>query len=63
MRRVTIDEVAERAGVSVATVSRAVRGLPNVSPATRKRVLQAAGELKYRPDPNASRLAAGKSGV
>ena len=59
----TIDDVARESGVSVATVSRAVRGLPNVSPVTRQRVLEVASKLRYRPDPNASRLAAGKTGV
>lgn len=59
--RATIDDVARAAGVSLATVSRALRGLPNVSPATRQRVLDAAESLHYRPDPNASRLAAGAS--
>lgn len=63
MARVTIDDVARESGVSVATVSRAVRGLPNVSPVTRQRVLEVAAQLRYRPDPNASRLAAGKTGV
>lgn len=58
---VTILDVARAAGVSVATVSRALRGLPNVAPATRERVVAAATELAYRPDPNAARLAAGRS--
>ncbi len=57
----TIEDVAAAAQVSVATVSRAVRGLPNVAPATRTRVLQVARELSYRADPNASRLAKGRS--
>lgn len=57
----TIDDVATEAGVSVATVSRALRGLPNVAPATRARVLEAAARLSYRPDPNAARLAAGRT--
>lgn len=57
----TITDVAERAGVSVATVSRALRGLPNVSPATRDRVRRAADELAYVVDPSASRLAAGRT--
>ncbi|HSJ27569.1 MAG TPA: LacI family DNA-binding transcriptional regulator [Acidimicrobiia bacterium] len=61
MARVTIEKVAERAGVSVATVSRALRGLPNVSPATRDRVVRVAEMLNYRPDPNAARLAAGRT--
>lgn len=59
--RATIEHVAERAGVSVATVSRALRGLPNVAASTRARVEAAALELSYRPDPNASRLAAGRT--
>ena len=56
---VSIGDVADRAGVSVATVSRALRGLPNVAEGTRERVLRAAAELDYVVNPNASRLAAG----
>lgn len=40
-----------------------MRGLPNVSPATRRRVLDAAGELNYTPHPSAAHLAAGKTGL
>ncbi len=57
----TIDDVARRADVSVATVSRALRGLPNVAPSTRMRVLQAAEELQYVSNPSASQLAGGRS--
>ncbi|MGH1489436.1 MAG: LacI family DNA-binding transcriptional regulator [Acidimicrobiales bacterium] len=60
---ITIEDVAAAASVSVATVSRALRGLPNVAPSTRDRVLDAASRLEYRPDPNASRLARGRSGA
>lgn len=55
----SISDVAAHAGVSVATVSRALRGLPNVAESTRRRVLRAAAELDYVVNPNASRLAAG----
>lgn len=58
---VTIEEVARRANVSVATVSRALRGLPNVAPSTRLRVEEVARELNYRVDTYASRLATGRS--
>jgi LacI family transcriptional regulator, repressor for deo operon, udp, cdd, tsx, nupC, and nupG len=54
----TIEDVARSAGVSVATVSRALRGLPNVAPSTRDRVMAAAAELQYVAHPQASRLAA-----
>ena len=60
-RRATIEDVASGAGVSVATVSRALRGLPNVAISTRERVNAVAASMHYRPDPAASRLAAGRT--
>lgn len=57
-----IDDVAKLAGVSTATVSRALRGLPVVSEETRARVVQAAAALGYVASPNASRLAGGRTG-
>ena len=48
-RRVTIIDVAERAGVSRQTVSRAMNDLVGISAETRERVLAAATELNYRP--------------
>jgi LacI family transcriptional regulator, galactose operon repressor len=47
--RVTIDTVAARAGVSRATVSKAVNGRSDIAPDTRDRVLRAIEELGYRP--------------
>ena len=58
---VGIDDVARRAGVSTATVSRALRGLPEVREETRQRVLRAAAELNYAPSPSASSLASGRT--
>ena len=45
-------EIAEKAGVSAATVSRALRGLHHVNENTRKKIIDAARELDYpiRPD-------------
>jgi LacI family transcriptional regulator len=45
----TIAEVARRAGVSTATVSRALTGSVPVRPATRRRVMAAVDELGFRP--------------
>mgnify|MGYP000952985312 CR=1 FL=1 len=45
----TLHEVAERAGVSIATVSRVARGLDQISDETRARVQAAIDELNYRP--------------
>ena len=59
---ITIRDVAQAAGVSTATVSRALRGLPNVDDATRDRVQQVARELDYVVSPSASRLASGRTG-
>ncbi|HEX6969310.1 MAG TPA: LacI family DNA-binding transcriptional regulator [Micromonosporaceae bacterium] len=56
-----IDDVAREAGVSTATVSRALRGLPTVAGPTRQRVLQAAARLGYIASPSASRLAGGRT--
>ena len=47
---VTLQDIADRLGVSVATVSRALAGYDDVAPATRQRVLQAAQEMGYRPN-------------
>jgi LacI family repressor for deo operon, udp, cdd, tsx, nupC, and nupG len=57
----SIEDVARLAGVSIATVSRALRGLPDVATATRDRVLAAAHELDYIASPFAARLASGRA--
>ncbi|MDP9888527.1 LacI family DNA-binding transcriptional regulator [Pseudarthrobacter enclensis] len=58
---VSIEDVAAAAGVSTATVSRAVRGLPRVSPATREKILEVAGNLGYVASSSASGLATGRT--
>lgn len=59
---ITIKDVADAAGVSTATVSRALRGLPNVDTTTRERIQRIATELDYVISPSASRLASGRTG-
>jgi DNA-binding LacI/PurR family transcriptional regulator len=55
MAKVTIYTVAERAGVSISTVSLAINAPHRVSEATRARVVAAAGALGYRSGPAAPR--------
>lgn len=55
--RVTLDSVAELAGVSPATVSRSLRNDPRISEATKKTVLKAARTLNYVPNLSARELA------
>ena len=55
--------MARVAGVSVATVSRALRGLDRVSPETRERVLRVAEDLHYVASPTATSLASGRTRV
>ena len=52
----TIKDVAERAGVSTATVSRALTGSTSVKPELRNRIRLAVEELGYRPNRLASNL-------
>jgi LacI family transcriptional regulator len=58
-QRVTIQDVAQQAGVSIATVSRVLNDHPDVSPVTRDEVLRSARELGYsgarRPDGRVAR--------
>jgi len=59
---ITIKDVADAAGVSTATVSRALRGLANVDASTRERIQRIADDLDYVISPSASRLASGRTG-
>lgn len=61
--RVTSFDVAERAGVSQSTVSRALSGSAVISEATRDKVLGAAQELGYFVDERAARLRRGHTGT
>ncbi|MCA1781589.1 MAG: LacI family DNA-binding transcriptional regulator [Dermatophilaceae bacterium] len=59
----TIVDVAKAAGVSVATVSRALRGLDRVSPVTREKVRRVAEEMHYVASPTATSLASGRTRI
>jgi DNA-binding LacI/PurR family transcriptional regulator len=60
---IRLRDVAERAGVSVKTVSNVVHGYLHVSAPTRQRVQAAIDELGYRPNLSARTLRSGQSGV
>lgn len=59
--RVTIQDIAKRAEVSISTVSRVLSGSAGVSGRKRQAVLDAVDELKYRPNVFAQGLASGQS--
>ncbi|WP_433573300.1 LacI family DNA-binding transcriptional regulator [Streptomyces sp. CA-251247] len=61
--RVSLKDVAERAGVSIKTVSNVVNNYPHVTPAMRTRVQQAIDELGYRPNLTARHLRKGRTGI
>lgn len=56
--RVTIMDVARRAGLSRSATAYALKDAPNIAKATRERVKQIAEEMGYRPDPLLSKLMA-----
>ena len=62
-RPTTIRDVAERAGVSVATVSKALNGRQHVRSETRENVLRVAHELNFAPNNLAQSLLSGRSGT
>lgn len=60
-RAATLIEVAERAGVSLTTASKAINGKDRVSEQTRARVIAAARELSFTPSPLARGLTTGRT--
>ncbi|PNS08050.1 LacI family DNA-binding transcriptional regulator [Solilutibacter silvestris] len=61
--RITSLDIAHRAGVSQATVSRVLRGSPLVNAETRRRVEEAVRELNYKVDRHASSLRTQRAGT
>lgn len=60
-KRTTIKEVAEKAGVSVATISLIMRDMGTFPEATRERIKEVAAEMGYRPNRRAASFRTGKS--
>ena len=63
MKRPTIADIAQRAGVTKAAVSFALNGQPGVSAATRERILAIAEEIGFQPNSAARALTAGRAGA
>lgn len=59
----TLKEMSAELGLSVATVSRALNGFPEVNARTRSRVQQLADQMGYQPNRTAQRLVTGRSGM
>lgn len=58
---VTIKQVSEYCGISISAVSKALNGYPDIGEKTRKRVIEAAKELGYRPSAIARGLKTGRT--
>lgn len=63
MKRPTIADIAQRAGVTKSSVSFALNGRPGVSAATRARILAIAEELGWQPSSAARALSDGRTGA
>jgi ADP-ribosylglycohydrolase/transcriptional regulator with XRE-family HTH domain len=55
--KITLEDIAQKAGVSVPTVSQALAGKGRIAQTTKERILQVVEELSYQPDPAAQSLA------
>ncbi|MCD6551515.1 LacI family DNA-binding transcriptional regulator, partial [Thermotoga sp.] len=60
---VTIRDIAERAGVSINTVSRALNDKPDISEETKKKILKIAKELGYVKNATASSLRSKRTNI
>jgi len=61
--KVTIKDIAQELGITAATVSRALRDHPEISPVTIRKVKAVAKRLDYRTNKIASSLRSGKTHV
>lgn len=62
-KKISIEDVARRAKVSITTVSRVINNFSTVSPKNRARVEEAIAALKFKPNASAQRLAKGVNDV
>lgn len=57
--QVTIKDIAKELGISPSTVSKALKGHPDISPSTKKAVCELVEKWNYKPDPIALSLKSG----
>ena len=62
MSKVTMKMIAERVSVSTMAVSAAFKNSKKVSPETRRKILEAADALGYRPNFHATSMRRGRNG-
>ena len=62
MENITLKRISEVLGLSISTVSRALKNHPDISEATKNRVNEVAEFLDYQPNINAINLRAKKTG-
>src|SRR5260221_11660197 len=58
-----LEDIARKAGVSRATVSRVINNAPNVSANTREHVWEVIRQENFQPDPNARALVRGRTEI
>lgn len=58
-KKISIEDVARKAGVSITTVSRVINNIPTVNQKNRAKVEEAVAALKFKPNISAQRLARG----
>jgi LacI family transcriptional regulator len=50
MKNATLKQIADQLGISITTVSKSIKNYPDVSPATKKKVVDLATSLNYTPN-------------
>ena len=63
MTNITLKKISEVLGISISTVSRALKNHPDISEKTKKKVTELANSLDYEPNANAIHLRTSKSNI
>ena len=63
MNNTTLKKISEVLGLSISTISRALKNHPDISERTKQRVTELANALDYEPNANAIHLRTSKSNL